>query len=164
MPMTPPVRRERPHMRNYGISTSESGLLDWSWAEQRLIASRNYWIASTRPDGKPHVAPVWGVWFEGTLYFSSDPGARKARNLAANPAVVVHLESGDDVVIIEGVMERETNNDVITRMAAAYFAKYPVMGSEPSVEPFAHTLRLRPQVAIGWLETSFPNTATRWLW
>src|SRR5262245_60149405 len=90
---------DRPDMpTGYGIAQIEKGLLSWEWVTAQLENSRNYWICSTRPNGRPHAAPVWGVWFEGALYFSSDRRSRKARNLAAKPEVVAHLESGDDTV------------------------------------------------------------------
>lgn len=50
----------RPTMKNYGIHETEEGLLDWSWVSEQLTQSQNYWIATTRPDGRPHAAPVWG--------------------------------------------------------------------------------------------------------
>ncbi len=57
------VTRTRPQVpAGYGLSTDESTLLDWSWVETRLIAARNYWVASVYPDGRPHVSPVWGAW------------------------------------------------------------------------------------------------------
>ncbi len=57
----------RPHMPGYGVVGAEegSGLLPWSWARSRLEHSRNYWVATTWPDGRPHVMPVWGVWQDG---------------------------------------------------------------------------------------------------
>src|SRR4051812_5465671 len=67
--------------------------LPWNFAEQRLRRAHNYWVCSTRPDRRPHAAPVWGLWRNGAFYFSTDPASRKARNLAANAAVLVHLES-----------------------------------------------------------------------
>lgn len=45
----------------YGISAESDGRLDWAWLDSRLETARNYWVASTRPDGRPHVMPVWGV-------------------------------------------------------------------------------------------------------
>src|SRR5712692_1387743 len=104
--MTP--KASRPMMPgSYGMAeaTGGSGLLPWGPAEARLGAAHNYWLSTTRPDGRPHAMPVWGVWRDGVLYVGTDRGSRKARNLAANPACVVHLESGDDVVILEGVAE-----------------------------------------------------------
>jgi len=84
-------RASRPYMPGYGIvgPTQGSGLLPWSWAEERLTASRNYWVASSWPDGRPHAMPVWGIWHDGALWFSSSRQSRKARNLAADPRCVV---------------------------------------------------------------------------
>ena len=67
-----------------------------------FVRSRSYWICTARPDGRPHSIPVWGMWVDGALYFGTARDARKAKNIAHNPAVSVHLESGDDVVILEG--------------------------------------------------------------
>ena len=82
----------RPRMpTTYGIATQSGGTLPWSWAEEQLRAARNYWVCSTRPDGRPHAMPVWGLWLDGAVLFSTDPSSRKGRNLTANPAAVVHL-------------------------------------------------------------------------
>src|SRR5574338_202738 len=96
---------ERPGItQTYGISRDPAGMMEWTWVEDQLTKSRNYWIASVTPDGKPHVAPVWGVWIDGALYFGSERESRKSKNLLANPNAVVHLESGDDTVILEGAV------------------------------------------------------------
>jgi nitroimidazol reductase NimA-like FMN-containing flavoprotein (pyridoxamine 5'-phosphate oxidase superfamily) len=89
----------RPQMpKGYGIPPAKraADYVTWSWAEERLEKARNYWVATTRPDGRPHLMPVWGVWVEGALYFGTDRGSRKARNLASNRAIAVHAESADD--------------------------------------------------------------------
>ena len=95
----------RPDMPDYGISADADGLLPWQHVSEQMAAARNYWIGTVRPDGRPHATPVWGVWVDETFYFGMGPRSVKARNLAANPALVVHLESGDDVVVLEGVAE-----------------------------------------------------------
>ncbi len=76
----------RPQMPGYGIAdaNSGSGLLPWNWAVERLQKARNYWISTTRPDGRPHAMPVWGVWYDNQFYFSTGRESRKARNLAVN--------------------------------------------------------------------------------
>jgi hypothetical protein len=73
-------RASRPHMPGYGSGgpTQGSGLLPWSWAEQRLLASRNYWVATSWPDGRPHVMPVWGVWHDGAHPAGKTPPLRVA--------------------------------------------------------------------------------------
>src|SRR5207253_5002058 len=96
-------RRSRPRLpRDYGVPDVEEGMVSWSWAVARLEKARNYWFSTTRPDGRPHAMPAWAVWLDGVLYFEGSPLTRRARNVTANPAIVVHLESGDEVVILEG--------------------------------------------------------------
>ena len=96
-------------------------MLPWSWAEKRLQAARNYWIVTTGADGEPSAAPVWGVWADGAVYFGTNPRSRKGRNLARDPRAVVHLESGDEVVILHGEVELA---EIEKSIADAYEAKY----------------------------------------
>jgi hypothetical protein len=79
--------------------------LSWPEVAARLAAARNYWLCTTTPSGAPHAAPVWGAVVGGTLYLYSERHTIQARNLAANPRLVVHLESGEDVVIVGGTAE-----------------------------------------------------------
>jgi nitroimidazol reductase NimA-like FMN-containing flavoprotein (pyridoxamine 5'-phosphate oxidase superfamily) len=152
--------RGRPKMRDYGIATDEKGLMDWAWVDAEMAKSRNYWICSTRPDGRPHAAPVWGVWLDGALYFGTSPTSRKARNLEARPEVVVHLESGDDTVIFEGTVRKEYDREIITKVAKAYGEKY--VSYKPTVDELIGMWTLVPAVAMAWVEHDFPKTATRW--
>jgi PPOX class probable F420-dependent enzyme len=155
-------RPERPGLHpSYGISTDEEGLLPWSWVSEQMEGSRNYWVGTTRPDGRPHAMPVWGVWLEDTLFFSTGDGSVKARNLAADPRVAVHLESGDEAVMLEGTAERASlDPDVHGRVVAAYGAKYDMTPDDlPGREGW---YILRPAVVFAWQERDFPRTATRW--
>ena len=74
-------RVSRPYMPGYGISgpAEGSGLLHWSWAAERLTAARNYWVATVWPDGRPHVMPVWGMWDDSALWFTSAAGSRSGK-------------------------------------------------------------------------------------
>ncbi|MBI2912263.1 MAG: pyridoxamine 5'-phosphate oxidase family protein, partial [Chloroflexi bacterium] len=117
-------------------------------------------VATTRPDGRPHVTPVWGLWLDESFFFSSDPTSRKGRNLASSPEVVVHLESGDDVVILEGIAEVMTDATFLTRFADAYDAKYRFRLD--FTKPAYRVYRVRLRAAAAWLEKDFPQTATRW--
>jgi general stress protein 26 len=147
-------------MPGYGIAPeSKGGLLPWSFVEERMAKSRNYWIASTRSDGSPHVAPVWGLWHRDSFYFSTGEESRKGRNLAADPRAVAHLESGDEVVILEGVLETEEDDVTKQQLDKAYNAKYHV--SLLAVGGLIY--RLRVQRAFAWREQDFSTSATRWL-
>src|SRR5579863_1986641 len=89
----------------YGFPKGTKGLLPWSWAEQRLKKSHNYWITTVRPDGSPHTMVVWGLWQDGRLLFSTGSKTRKARNLAQNANCVVCTELANEAVIVQGVAE-----------------------------------------------------------
>ena len=69
---------------------------------QKLSAAENIWISSIRPDGHPHLTPVWFVYYEGKLYISIDPKSVKSRNIAQNPNVVLALEDAIHPVICQG--------------------------------------------------------------
>ena len=159
-------RRSRPKMpKGYGIPTSERGMLPWRFVEEQMSNARNYWIGTTRPDGRPHATPVWGAWLDGTLYFEGSPQTRRGRNLAANPALVVHLESADQVVILEGeAFEiRQPDRSLAARLAEAMSAKYKAVGYRPSPEQWDNggLYVVRPRAAFAW--TQFPKNTTRWL-
>jgi PPOX class probable F420-dependent enzyme len=157
-------RATAPRMpRGYGVPKDGSGgeRLPWSWAVERLLSARNYWICTTRPDGRPHAAPVWGVWLDDAVWFSTARASQKARNLARNASVVVHLESGDETVILEGKIEEERAPAALERFADAYEEKYdyrPDTSSDGSP-----VFVLRPSLAQTWRERDFPQTATRWI-
>jgi PPOX class probable F420-dependent enzyme len=147
---------------SYGVSRDESGLGEDAWTQvgEMLSAARNYWLGTTRPDGRPHAMPVWGVWLDDMFWFATDRRSRKGRNLARKPALVVHLESGDNVVVLEGIAEEVVEPSLFTRFADAYEKKYQwrLQGSKPGEV----TYRVRPRVAFTWRERDFPQTATRW--
>jgi general stress protein 26 len=112
--------------KEYGIldEQSGSGLLPWTRASERLVTARNYWIHTTRSDGRPHAKPVWGVRFEEQLYFGTSPKSVDGENISTNASLVVHLESGDDVVILEGTAETVSDQGLSFRLDEAYHRKY----------------------------------------
>ncbi len=149
--------------RGYGVNLDEAGMLSLDWVRQQLERSRNYWVCSTQPDGRPHACPVWGLWLDDAFYFGSSRTSRKGKNLAVNPAIVVHVESGDDVVILEGTVEELTDQPALTKYADAYDAKYAI---RPEIEAAESsdgvTYALRPDEILAWKEQEFLITPTRW--
>jgi hypothetical protein len=111
-------------MPGYGISEADEGMLPWSWAQVRLEQSHDYWVASVRPDGRPHVMPVWGAFYDGCLWFSSDLGSRKARNLKTEPRCVVTTDDPLEPVVVEGVAEVVYDRAVTSAYVDAIRIKY----------------------------------------
>lgn len=153
-----PPKAGRPNIPDYGISTDKKGLLPWKWAQDRLVKSRQYWIATTRPDGSPHVMPVWGLWLPDGFYFSTGKKSRKARNLTANPHCVICSDNSAEAVIVEGMAEI-LSPQTLKPVFAAYKKKYK-MDVSGMDEPL---YRVQPRIAFGLLEKKFTGTATRWI-
>jgi hypothetical protein len=149
------MRASRPRFApGYGIAASEEGLLAWDWAVEKLKASRNYWISTTRADGRPHAMPVWGVVMDDALWFGTSPESVKGRNLERTGQVVAHTESGDEVVILEGTAEQARTP---TTVLDAYEEKY---NFRPEPGPF---WVVRPTAALAWREDDYPTSATRFV-
>ncbi len=70
--------------------------------DERLATAKNVWIATVKPDGRPHLVPVWFVVSDGRWYFVTDPKSVKARNLQSNANVALALEDGSSPHIVEG--------------------------------------------------------------
>jgi nitroimidazol reductase NimA-like FMN-containing flavoprotein (pyridoxamine 5'-phosphate oxidase superfamily) len=148
----------RPHMpEGYGIPKNSEGMLAWSDIRTHLENARLYWVSTTRPDGRPHAVPIWGAWVDDTFYFEGSPDTRRGRNLAVNPAVVVHIERGDLAVIVEGFAEMVSSMDqtLFTRIADSFEQRYTYR-PESSEGMYA----VRPRVVLAW--DTFPTSATRW--
>ena len=138
--------------------------LPWSRARDQLVAGASkpgtsFFLATTRPDGRPHVAALGILWHEGDLYFQTGPGTRKARNLAANPRCVICSDNSAEAVIVEGKAEIVEDAILLKKVFAAYQKKYK-MDVSGMGEPM---FRVRPQVVFGLFEKKFGQTATRWL-
>ncbi len=155
-----PTRPDIPE--GYGLTepTSAADFVPWSDVEQQLRTSRNYWICTSRPDGRPHAAPVWGVWISGRVYFSTSPASRKAKNIAANSRMVVHLESGEDAVIIEGTARNATGREELAALDKEYEAKYKITVSG---HPDSMIFAVEPHKVLAWRERDFNKRATRWI-
>jgi nitroimidazol reductase NimA-like FMN-containing flavoprotein (pyridoxamine 5'-phosphate oxidase superfamily) len=99
--------------------------LTWADVRDRLAGVETYLLATVRPDGRPHVVPVLGVWLDGALHFNTGRIARKARNLARTPACVITAPGGDLDLVVEGDAVKVTDSAALQRVADAFPAKYP---------------------------------------
>ena len=159
-------RVSRPYMPGYGISGPEegSGLLQWSWAAERLTAARNYWVATVRPTGRPHLMPVWAMWDDSMLWFTSAVGSRKIRNLAADPRCCVTTEDASDPVVIEGVADITTEPALLQRVIDLMNAKYHTDFGVDFLDPAINaTVGVRPRRVFSLRAGDFTGSPTRWI-
>src|SRR5690242_12120002 len=142
------------------------GSMTWTEVADKLAEARTYWLGSTTASGAPHAAPVWGVVTGQALYLYSERRTVKARNLAADPRLVVHLESGEDVLIVRGVAEDLGAPTQVPDVVAALAAKYTGEGDRqylPDADPdFDVVYAIRPQSAIMWRLADYEASQRRW--
>lgn len=162
-------------MSDYGVPAEMEGTLPWSWAQERLVRNRNYWVVTASAEGRPHSLPVWGVWLPDTdrFFFSCSPNSRKARNLAANPRCAVTVDDTVECVSVEGrgrAVDPAADAALVDAAVAAYLAKYwedPAV--HPEMEAFVRghlMVEVVPDRAFGIIEREeeFSQRATRWRW
>jgi len=155
-------------MPDYGVDADGWQALPWSWAAQRLIAPRNYWVVTVSATGRPHALPVWGVWNdeEHRFGFSCGPRSRKAANISANPHVTVAPEDTVEVVSVEGRAIVVEDHDRREGWIEAYLAKYRPMSADVSAGFLRANLIVEVTAerafAIIEREPEFTQRATRW--
>jgi hypothetical protein len=144
----------------------QNGTMTWAEIAERLSAPRQYWLNTTTPSGVPHATPVWGVVTEETLCFYSRRSTVKARNLAADPRAVVHLESGEEVMIVRGLLDDLGTPAEVQYVVAALAVKYTRPEDQqylPSNDPaFDVVYALRPQSAMAWRLDDYTASQRRW--
>ncbi len=147
--------------------------IPWSRALKQLEAgaATSYWLATTRPDGRPHMAGVGAKWMEGRLYFTSGPGTRKSRNLAQNRNCAISISLPDLDLVVEGTSAKVTDQATLTCLAEIFASQgWPatVGGgaltapySAPSAGPAPWDLYVVTPVTVFGVSTAEPHGATR---
>jgi hypothetical protein len=141
-------------------------------ASEPLAANLTFFLATVRPDGRPHSAGVGALWVDGALYFVSGPGTVKSRNLAANPACSISVRLRGIDLVLEGEARRVTDVSTLERLAAVYRTSgwpatvdgdaFTAPFSAPSAGPapwYLYRLTLRTAIGVAGAE---PHGATRW--
>jgi len=148
-----------------GYVDHPASYVDWSWVTAQLTETKNYWLCSTRPDGRPHVIPRWAVYVDGKIYYDGSPQTRHAQNIGSNFHVAVHLESGDQVIILEGTSAPagRPDADLANRLVKAYRKKYAAQGYSPEPNQWDEggLYVFTPSQCIAW--TSFTEDPTKFI-
>ena len=75
---------------------------DSEYPQIRFASQKTIWFASVRPNGKPHLVPVWFIWHDESVYVCTEPTSVKARNISSNNLVTLAIEDTTKPVICEG--------------------------------------------------------------
>jgi hypothetical protein len=144
----------------YHFPTSPKGLLDWSWARERLTGSQNYVIVTVRPDGRPHAMGMHGLWWDDAYYFGTSPATRKAKNLEANPHCILINEKMDELVIVEGVAEKVKYSQLPEGLSDGSKKKY---GWPMDSSTGGKVYRLVPRVVFAFPLKQIATAVTKWV-
>ena len=152
-----------------GYADNPISYVDWDWVAAQLTDSKNYWLCSVRPPssdaqgGRPHIVPRWCVFVDGMIYYDGSPETRHAQNIAANPYVSVHLESGDQAIILEGTSlpAAKPSEELANRLAQEYRRKYAQHGysPEPTQWDEGGLYVFTPRQCLAW--TAFTENPTK---
>lgn len=124
------------------------------------------WLSTVRPDGRPHLVPIWFWWDGEAVWVFSKPGAQKVHNLRANPSVMLALgdaEDDFDVGLFEGRAEL-VDRPTAELLPPALLAKYERqlesigLGAEEYAATYSQVIRIVPERSLGWHGRTTPRS------
>jgi len=137
-----------------GYADNPASFVDWEWVTEQMTESKNYWLSSVRPNGRPHVVPRWGVFIDNEFWYDGSPETRHAQNIIKNPNVSLHLESGDQVVMMEGISKpaEKPTPEFATQLAEVIGSKYGEDGYSPKPDQWDEggLYVFTPRQCIAW--------------
>jgi nitroimidazol reductase NimA-like FMN-containing flavoprotein (pyridoxamine 5'-phosphate oxidase superfamily) len=165
---------ERKPVAEQNLDGYGAPLIPWARARERLEQKADkYWLATVRPDGRPHVMPVFVVWLSGALYFVAGETTRKAKNLAHNAHCVITFAADGLDLVVEGQAAKVSDEAKLQLVAQVYASKYdwhPTVrdgafyaeyGAPSAGPPPWDLYEVTPTKVFG-LGTAEPYGATRW--
>jgi hypothetical protein len=154
-----------------GYVDKPASTLTWDWVAAQLADSKHYWLCSVHAPssdaqgGRPHVVPRWGVFLDDKFYYDGSPETRHARNIERNPHVALHLESGEQVIILEGISQPAGKPipNFARRLAKAIGDKYAAYGyaPEPNQWDEGGLFVFTPKQCIAW--SNFTQDPTKFI-
>ena len=141
----------------YGTTTET---LSWASVRTQLEEAKQYWLATNRAEGSPHVVPVDGLWVDDILYYGGSPATFHVRAIRANPQVTIHLPDPWKVVVVQGRVQVTTPSpELAQRLADLANEKYADYGIRFEASSYSEPGAVHPRRVIAW--SSFPKDATR---
>jgi hypothetical protein len=159
----------------HGYSHPDAMPTPWEVGRDQVAGADTFWISTVRPDGRPHVTPLIAVWHDESIWFTTGPEERKARNLAKNAACILttgrsELSEGGLDVVLEGAAEQVTDAAALQLVAEAFAAKYGTATWHFVVRDgtFAHddaggralVFRVRPVRGLGFRKGAMSSQTT----
>jgi len=166
-----PIKISRPKFPP-GYADNPISEVSWEYVARQLTEAKNYWLCSMRPpsragqaNGRPHCVPRWAVYIDGLIYYDGSPETRHARNIVENPHVSLHLESGDQAIILEGSAHPagKPSAKLAAQLSKAYKVKYAEHGYAPEPDQWDEggLYVFTPRQCLAW--TVFFDNPTKFI-
>ena len=125
------------------------------------------WLSTVRPDGNPHLVPIWFSWDGEALLIFSKPDAQKVRNLRARPTVMLALgdaEADFDIGLLKGIADLPDTptRDVLTPEHLAKYADQMAaigLDAETYAATYSQVIRIVPEDFLGWHGRTTPRSS-----
>jgi nitroimidazol reductase NimA-like FMN-containing flavoprotein (pyridoxamine 5'-phosphate oxidase superfamily) len=152
-----PIAQKLVLPQGYGQTTET---LAWEGVRAQLEHAKQYWLATNRADGSPHVVPVDGLWVDDVWYYGGSPETVHVQLVRTNPHVTMHLPDPWKVVVVQGeVRVSKPSADLAQRLADLANNKYAEYGIKFEASSYSEPGALHPRRVLAW--SSFPKDATR---
>ncbi len=125
---------------------------------RRFHTSQCSWLATVRPDGRPHVAPVWHVWFQHRVWVVTTARAVKVANIQHNPRVVITDTDARHPIIIEGVAAFVPQAE--PRLRPLFLTKYD--WDIRTDRAYDTIIAITPEKMMAWGEVDGKRWSGRW--
>lgn len=145
--------------------TAATAALAEARLDRFLTSEPVVWLSTVRPDGAPHLVPIWFTWDGTSLLVFSKPGAQKVRNLRANPVAMLALgEPEDDFDVALAEARVELSDAPATELPEAHLVKYAdrmaALGLSPEafIATYSQVLRITPTRTLPWHGRTTPRS------
>jgi nitroimidazol reductase NimA-like FMN-containing flavoprotein (pyridoxamine 5'-phosphate oxidase superfamily) len=118
------VRTKDPIAQKLRSEPAHDAPTSWDEGLAHLRDGQWYWLATVRPDGRPHVRPVLSIWADDAMYFASKPSSRKARNVETNAQCAISVQDDQVHAVLEGDARRVTDPETLEKVRRIYASKY----------------------------------------
>ena len=115
------------------------------------------WYASVRPDGRPHIAPIWFVWVDNAAWMMTTPKTVRARNLTTSDQASIAAPDTKSPLLMEGRSERVSEAPEAVRKAFLDKYEWKLGADDPE---YSFLIRFVPNKAIAW--TTSGSGMYRW--
>jgi PPOX class probable F420-dependent enzyme len=157
--------RGRAEHRGMTVSTADQYAAHAARLDRFLSEEPVVWLSTVRPDGAPHLVPIWFTWDGTSLLVFSKPAAQKVRNMRANPIAMLALgEPEDDFDVAMAEARVELLQEPATELPWAHLAKYSArmaaLGLSPDqfVATYSQMIRITPTRTVPWHGRSTPSS------